>query len=79
LLGGILNAGKGSTPIQQRDERRTMAERYYRVDIQFRNGASESFDAQAFDVDVSNIGLGTARVAQARRSPCTSSPPKLPG
>jgi hypothetical protein len=33
-----------------------MAERYYRVDIQFRSGASESFDAQAFDIDVSNIG-----------------------
>jgi hypothetical protein len=35
-----------------------MAERYYRMDIQFRSGASESFDAQAFDIDVSNIGLG---------------------
>ena len=35
-----------------------MAERYYRVDIQFRSGASESFDTQAFDIDVSNIGLG---------------------
>ena len=65
LLGGIINAGKGSTPIQQRDERGTMAQRYYRVDIQFRNGASESFDAQAFDIDVSDIGLGAEAELQA--------------
>ena len=42
-----------------------MAERYYRVEVQFRNGASESFDAQAFDVDVSNIGLGAEAERQA--------------
>ena len=42
-----------------------MAERYYRVDIQFRSGASESFDAQAFDIDVSNIGLGAEAEQQA--------------
>jgi hypothetical protein len=64
LLRGIINDGKGLTPIQ-RYERRTMAERYYRVDIQFRNGASESFDAQAFDIDVSNIGVGTEAEQQA--------------
>jgi hypothetical protein len=40
-------------------------ERYYRVDIQFRNGASESFDARGFDIDVSNIGLGTEAERQA--------------
>ena len=40
-------------------------ERYYRVDIQFRNGASESFDAREFDIDVSNIGLGTEAERQA--------------
>ena len=42
-----------------------MPERYYRVDIQFRNGASESFDAREFDVDVSDIGLGTEAERQA--------------
>ena len=31
-----------------------MPERYYRVDIQFRNGTSEGFDAKEFDIDVSN-------------------------
>jgi len=40
-------------------------ERYYRVDIQFRNGASESFDAREFDIDVSNIGLGAEAERQA--------------
>jgi hypothetical protein len=40
-------------------------ERYYRVDIQFRNGASESFDAKEFDIDVSNIGLGAEAERQA--------------
>ena len=40
-------------------------ERYYRVDIQFRNGASESFDAREFNIDVSNIGLGTEAERQA--------------
>ena len=42
-----------------------MAERYYRVEVQFRNGTSESFDAQEFDIDVSNIGLGTDVERQA--------------
>ena len=42
-----------------------MAERYYLVDIQFRNGASASFDAQQFDIDVSNIGLGAEAERQA--------------
>ncbi len=42
-----------------------MAERYYRVNAQFRNGASESFDAEGFDIDVSNIGLGTEAERQA--------------
>ncbi len=42
-----------------------MAERYYRVDVQFRNGADKSFDAQAFDIDVSNIGLGAEAERQA--------------
>jgi hypothetical protein len=63
LLSGIISAGKGLTP--ERDERRTMAGRYYRVDIQFRNGASESFDAREFDIDVSDIGLGTEAERQA--------------
>jgi hypothetical protein len=40
-------------------------ERYYRVDIQFRNGTSESFDATEFDIDVSNIGLGAEAERQA--------------
>jgi hypothetical protein len=42
-----------------------MAERYYRVDVQFRSGADKSFDAQAFDIDVSNIGLGAEAERQA--------------
>ena len=42
-----------------------MADRYYRAEVQFRNGASESFDAQAFDIDVSNIGLGAEAERQA--------------
>jgi hypothetical protein len=42
-------------------------ERYYRVDIQFRSGASESFDAREFDMDVSNIGLGAEAERQADR------------
>ena len=42
-----------------------MAERYYRVDVQFRSGADKSFDAQAFDIDVSNIGLGADAERQA--------------
>ena len=67
-----------------------MPERYYRVDVQFRNGASESSDAKEFAINVSNIGLGAeaerqadhissgspTRGARARRCPCTSSPPK---
>ncbi len=44
-----------------------MAERYYRVDIQFRSGASESFDAQEIDIDVSNIGKGAEAERQADR------------
>ena len=44
-----------------------MAERYYRVDIQFRSGTSESFDAQEFDIDVSNIGVGAEAEQQADR------------
>jgi hypothetical protein len=32
-------------------------ERYYRVDIQFRNGTSEGFNAKEFDIDVSNTRL----------------------
>ncbi len=42
-----------------------MAERYYRVDVQFRSGADKSFDAQSFDIDVSNIGLGAEAERQA--------------
>ena len=42
-----------------------MAERYYRVDVQFRNGADKSFDAQAFDIDVSSIGMGPEAGQQA--------------
>ncbi len=34
-----------------------MAERYYRVTIQYRNGAYDAFDAQEFDIDVANIGV----------------------
>jgi hypothetical protein len=34
-----------------------MAERYYRVSIQYRNGANAAFDAQEFDIDVANIGV----------------------
>ena len=69
-----------------------MAGRYYRVDIQFRNGASESFDAREFDIDVSDIGLGTEAERQrttssgsrtrgdpVRRYLYTSSPPRWPG
>ena len=33
-------------------------ERYYRVDVQFRSGASTSFDARQFDINVEDIGLG---------------------
>jgi hypothetical protein len=44
-----------------------MAERYYRVDIQFRSGTSESFDAQEFDIDFSNIGIGAEAEQQADR------------
>ncbi len=44
-----------------------MAERYYRVDVQFRSGADKSFDAQAFDIDVSNIGMGPEAERQADR------------
>ena len=33
-------------------------ERYYRVAIQYRNGANAAFDAQQFDVDVASIGRG---------------------
>jgi len=42
-----------------------MPERDYRVDVQFRNGASESFDAKEFDIDISNIGLGAEAERQA--------------
>ena len=42
-------------------------ERYYRVEIQFRSGASESFDAREFDIDVSNIGMGAEVERQADR------------
>ena len=34
-----------------------MAERYYRVVIQYRNGADAAFVAQEFDIDVANIGV----------------------
>jgi hypothetical protein len=44
-----------------------MAERYYRVDVQFRSGADKSFDAQAFDIDVANIGMGPEAERQADR------------
>ena len=42
-----------------------MPERYYRVDIQFRNGTSEGFDAKEFDIDVSNT-----RLESGDRTPC---------
>ena len=42
-----------------------MAERHYRVNIQFRNGASESFDAQEIDIDVDTIGVGAEVERQA--------------
>ena len=40
-------------------------ELYYRVDTQFRSGASESFDARKFGIEVSNIGLGAEAEWQA--------------
>jgi len=42
-----------------------MPEWDYRVDVQSRNGASESFDAKEFDIDISNIGLGAEAERQA--------------
>ena len=40
-------------------------ELYYRLDTQFRSGASESFDARKFGIEVSNIGLGAEAEWQA--------------
>jgi hypothetical protein len=40
-------------------------ERYYRVDIQFRSGASTSFDASQFGINVDDIGLGAEAERQA--------------
>ena len=37
------------------------------MDIQFRSGTSQSFDAQEFDIDVSNIGVGADAEQQADR------------